>query len=156
MKYVLKVSGFCWFYSVTCCPVNHRQFALIVYSIQLLLETIVYCIQFIKLYHCFVVCFYQIISVKGGVEDTTFEDTTQGHNKNPNPRPRTDFMGTDTLKVKDRNVRTQGQLLRTQGGSVLTKKQVPNFFSSSDLQKQKRFSCKETPIFCEKSVVFRK
>ena len=54
----------------------------------------------------------------------------QGHKKNP--RPRTDFLRTDSLKAKDRNARGQGQGPRTQFASVLQKKRgLQNFFQAT-------------------------
>ena len=51
---------------------------------------------------------YFIITNRGGVEDTRLEAKSKD-TKNPRPRPRTAFPRTDTLEVKDRNARGQGQ-----------------------------------------------
>ena len=59
-----------------------------------------------------------IINNRGGVEDTRLEAKAKDTKKDP--RPRTAFSRTDTLKAKDRNARGQGP--RTQAQVLFKKK----------------------------------
>ena len=74
------------------------------------------------------------------------ESRTQGSRPTPrtqkNPRPRTAFPRTDTLKAKDRNAQGQGQGPRTQA-QVLSRKKIKGLHKnfSGDLHK-KTFSKK--------------
>ena len=82
---------------------------------------------------------------KIGVEDTTFEAKDKKIS-----RPRTDFLKTDPLEAKNRNVRGQG--LRTQGAikcSPRRKKRSPKIFSG-DLKIKRWSSSDEAPIFRKK------
>ena len=82
------------------------------------------------------------------------ESRTQGSRprtqKNPRPRPRTDFPRTDTLEAKDRNARGQGP--RTQA-QVLSKKKKKKVFTKIFQAIQKNFQALHKILTIQKIVL---
>ena len=53
---------------------------------------------------------------------------SQGHKNNPRPKPRTALPRTDPLEAKNRNIRSQGQVPRTQAQVFSKKKDLQKIF----------------------------
>ena len=51
----------------------------------------------------------EVVSSRGGVEDTKLEAKAKDTKKNPRPRPRTAFPRTDPLEAKDRMLEAKDQ-----------------------------------------------